>query len=174
MESTMSAVSRQWATPLTMGVFALLATTGGLMFFHLDSGVQKSVHEWLGWGMVAAVAAHGAANWVGLRRYLAEPGRARVILGVAAALLVLSFVVAPNGGSSAPPPVLALRAVAAAPLKDVAPIAGKSVAQLRADLAAAGVMLPSDEASIGSVVGGDRERLGRAMTAAFQRRVPAS
>jgi cytochrome b561 len=52
-------IAREWATPLTIGSFGLMATTGILMFFHLDSGLNKTAHEWLGWVMVAVVAAHG-------------------------------------------------------------------------------------------------------------------
>lgn len=52
-------VSREWATPVTVGVFVVMAATGLLMFFHLDIGLNKAAHEWLGWLMVAAVAAHG-------------------------------------------------------------------------------------------------------------------
>lgn len=42
-------ISRNWATPLTIGSFLLMAVTGLLMFFHLDTGLNKAAHEWLGW-----------------------------------------------------------------------------------------------------------------------------
>ena len=61
---------RPWATPLTIGSFALMATTGILMFFHLDSGLNKVAHEWLGWAMVAGVALHATVNWAALKRHL--------------------------------------------------------------------------------------------------------
>ena len=38
-------LQRDWATPLTIGAFGLLAVTGVLMFFHPDSGLNKAVHE---------------------------------------------------------------------------------------------------------------------------------
>lgn len=46
-----------------------MAITGILTFFHLESGLNKTAHEWLGWLMVAGVAAHAAANWLGFKRY---------------------------------------------------------------------------------------------------------
>lgn len=55
-------VSREWATPLTMGAFGLLAVTGVLMFFHLDTGLNKQAHEWLGWVLLIGVSLHLAAN----------------------------------------------------------------------------------------------------------------
>jgi|JI7StandDraft_1071085.scaffolds.fasta_scaffold205146_1 hypothetical protein len=163
----MNPVSREWATPLTLGSFALMASTGVLMFFHLDSGVQKVAHEWLGWGLVAAVALHATANGKALLRHLQAPGRPRVILALCAVALAGSFFVSLPGGEAASPPVLALRAVAQAPLSAVAPLAGKPVAQLRSELAAAGVVVASDDASIESAAKGDRERLGLAMRVAF-------
>ena len=40
-------ISREWATPLTIGAFGLMSVTGMLMFFHLDTGFNKLAHEWL-------------------------------------------------------------------------------------------------------------------------------
>ncbi len=103
----MSPISREWATPLTIGAFALMAVTGLLMFFHLDNGLQKSVHEWLGWLLVAAVAVHAAANWLGFKRYFQRLGRGQAILAVCALALVGSFFIASPTAGGAPPQVLA-------------------------------------------------------------------
>ena len=53
---------RPWITPLVIGTFVLMAVTGSLMFFHLDSGLNKAAHEWLGWAMVIAVVLHALMN----------------------------------------------------------------------------------------------------------------
>ena len=65
----MKIISRDWATPITIGAFAVMSVTGLLMFFHLDIGLNKLAHEWLGWLMVAGVAAHAIANWGAFKRY---------------------------------------------------------------------------------------------------------
>ena len=44
------ALQRQWTTPLVAGSFLLMGATGILMFFHWDTGLNKTVHEWLGIG----------------------------------------------------------------------------------------------------------------------------
>ena len=49
-------IKREWATPITIGAFLLSAVTGVLLFFHLDSGLNKLAHEWLSWVLLAAVA----------------------------------------------------------------------------------------------------------------------
>lgn len=161
----MTPVSREWATPLTIGAFALMAGTGLLMFFHLDNGLQKSVHEWLGWLLVAAVVVHAAANWLGFKRYFQRLGRGQVILVACALGLVGSFFIAAPTAGGAPPTVLALRAVAKAPLSTVALLAHKPVEQVRSDLAAMGIEVADANASIESAVQGQREQLGRAITA---------
>lgn len=38
------AVQREWATPVAAGAFLLSAVTGVLIFFHIDSGLNKFVH----------------------------------------------------------------------------------------------------------------------------------
>ena len=58
-----------------------------LVFFHLDSGLNKTAHEWLGWLLVAAVVAHASVNWVSLRRYLLNSRRAQGVLVVSALVL---------------------------------------------------------------------------------------
>lgn len=163
-------VSREWATPLTASVFVLMAATGGLMFFHLDSGVQKAVHEWLGWGMVAAVAAHAASNWGAFKRYLKLPSRSLAAIAASVALLGGTFAIARGAPNEAPLPIVALRAISGAPLVSVAPLAGKSVDQVKRDLAGAGFTVADEAASLERITGGDREKMRVAINAVFQSR----
>jgi hypothetical protein len=165
---TMIKISREWATPLTIGVFGLMAVTGLLMFFHLDSGVQKVVHEWAGWAVVAAVAAHAAANWLGFKRYFSGKGKALAILGSCAAALAITFLPLQGQGGGASPPAIAIQAIARAPIASVAPLFKQTPEQARQRLSVAGITLADDQASIASAIGNDREQLGRALAALSQ------
>lgn len=157
-------VTREWATPLTAGVFVVMAATGVLMFFHLDAGLNKPAHEWLGWLMVAAAVAHGIANWPALRRHLLASRTAQVILVAAMVLLAGSFL--PLGGEGeASPPVLALQALSRAPLTTVLPLTGKDLPQAQTALAAAGLGPVDGGQSLQQITGGDRRRLGVAVRA---------
>jgi hypothetical protein len=159
-------VSRSWATPLVMGVFLLMAVTGLLLFFHVDTGLNRTAHEWLGWLLLAAAAAHALANGPGLVRHLTSSRRAQAILLASALMLGLSWL--PLGGSDqAPPPALALRAVADAPIRTVAAVAGKTPEQLLQDLAAAGLDARNAEQPLREVSGDDRGRLGLAIRTAL-------
>lgn len=157
-------VSRSWATPLVMGVFMLMAVTGVLLFFHLDTGLNRAAHEWLGWLLLAAAAAHALANGPGLMRYLCTSRRAQAILLACALLLGLSWL--PAGGQGEMPP-LALRAVADAPISAVAVLAGKTPEQLLQELAAAGLDARSADQPLRALSGGDRGRLGLAIRTAL-------
>lgn len=161
-------ISREWATPLTMGAFGLMAVTGILMFFHLDTGLNKTAHEWLGWVMVAGVAAHAAVNWAGFKRHFLSAGLGRAILAISMLITVASFISPPRVGSGGlPPPVMALKAVTKAPLSNIAPLTGKTVERLMVELAQAGIRIPDAGASLDSVLAGDRTLEAKAMTVIF-------
>jgi hypothetical protein len=163
-------ISREWATPLTIGTFGLMAVTGILMFFHLDSGLNKTAHEWLGWLMVAGTAAHAAANWPGFKRYFLSSGMGRGILVVSVVVIAASFIRPGEQGGGVSTPALAIQAVTSAPLTQLAPLTGRSADQLLADLVAAGIPMRSVDQSVASVVGKDRKRAGTAIAVMFQQR----
>jgi hypothetical protein len=161
-------LSREWATPLTIGAFALMATTGILMFFHLDGELNKLAHEWLGWLMIIGVALHAAVNWMAFKRYFLVSKTGRGILAVSALVIVATFVPLPasdEGGGS--PPVLAIRALMKAPLVQVAPLTGRSVDVLLVDLKQAGITLDNADQNLDSVLQGDRARIGAAIRVLF-------
>lgn len=157
-------ISRNWATPLTIGAFLLMAVTGILMFFHLDVGLNKEAHEWLGWAMVVGVAAHVVANWTAFARHLRQP-LAKAIVGLFAVLLVGSFFLGGEEGGN--PARLALQTLTQAPLSQVAALRGESPTALIARLEAAGFQVNGPEQSLGAVAGKDRERLMKAVNVAL-------
>ena len=92
---------RAWATPLTIGAFLLSGVTGILMFFHLDSGLNKAAHEWLSWALVAGVGLHLAANFRAFKGYLKRP-RAMAVVAAFAVLLGVSFLPLAGEGRGSP------------------------------------------------------------------------
>jgi hypothetical protein len=149
-------IQRHWATPLTIGAFLLMAVTGVLMFFHLDRGLNKEAHEWLGWAMIVAVGLHVAVNFAGFKRHLVQP-TGRVLIGVFVVLLGLSFVTVGNQSDEpgfAPP----LRAMAQVPLSTLAPVLKLTTAELRERLGASGVLATSDTQTLAELVGPDLRR----------------
>ena len=149
-------IQREWATPLTAGAFGLLAVTGVLMFFHLDTGLNKAAHEWLGWVLLAGVGLHLASNFMAFQRYLRMP-RPRAVLAGFALLLGLSFL--PLGGAGGEPPFVApLATLAAAPLPVLAAVAGTSPDDMARRLATAGLPGATASSSVLQLAGPDRKQ----------------
>lgn len=125
---------RSWATPLTVGAFLLISVTGILMFFHLETGLSKVAHEWLGWFLVAGVAAHLWLNWRAFTTYFKRPA-AVAIMGAGAVALVASLLVSGSEGGAVPVR-LVLGSLTKAPISTLATLAGTDEATLLARLAA--------------------------------------
>ncbi len=156
---------RPWITPFVIGVFLLMSVTGGLMFFHLESGLNKAAHEWLGWAMVAGVVAHLMLNVNAFKRHLSST-TGRWVIGACVALLIASFAI-PGGGNSKPPFISPIKALAGAPLTEVAQVANLSMAQVRERLGTAGVQAANDNQSVAELVGPDLGDQMRALDKVF-------
>lgn len=144
---------RKYATPLTIGSFVLMAVTGILMFFHLDSGLNKVAHEWLGWAMVAAVALHVVLNWRAFTLYFKRP-LAMGLVGVFVAVLGLSFL--PLGGDQkgGRPDFAAVELVVNAPISELAPLLDTDADPLLVRLQAAGIAATAEQ-SLSDLAGGN-------------------
>lgn len=142
---------RPWITPLVMGAFALSAVTGVLMFFHLDTGLNKLAHEWLSWAMLAAVVLHALLNLPAFKRYFSQK-TALAVMGVFALVLALSFV--PAAGAKKDPSYAGpVRALARAPLPVLAQVLGRTPEDIKADLDKAGLPADGDHQSLQDLVG---------------------
>ena len=148
-------IQREWATPLAAGAFGLLAVTGMLMFFDLDTGLNKTAHEWLSWVLLAGVGLHLTSNFMAFKRYLRMP-RPRAVLAGFALLLGLSFLPL-GGGDGAPPYVAPLARLAAAPLPVLAAVADTSPADMVLRLTAAGLPGATASSSVLQLAGPDRK-----------------
>lgn len=158
---------RPWATPLAIGAFVIMATTGLMMFFHIESRLNKLAHEWFGWAMVAGVVAHAGLHWRSFKRYLVDLRTGRIIIAGCILLLAASFLAPGKEGEGVPPPVMALQGLMQAPIATVAMGAGKPEAQLLAALQAGGVPVRSADQTLASIIGEDREATDKAMRIIF-------
>ncbi len=146
-------IKREWATPITAGAFLLTAVTGVLMFFHLDSGINKTVHEWLSWILVIGAGLHIASNFTGFKRYFSNR-KGQAFMGGFALLLALSFVPVGNIGGE-PPFIPPLKALSSTPLSTLALVAEITPEQMIERLSSAGFSAQSNEQSVSDVVGKD-------------------
>ena len=128
---------RAWATPLTIGSFLLMATTGVLMFFGVRGGLISEAHEWFSWAFLAGAVAHLVVNVRPLTLHLKSRwGR----ISIAAAVVVLVVAVFPSGVRTGHQVRHAVeQAVVDAPLSTLATLANVSPTDLENRLKAHGV-----------------------------------
>jgi cytochrome bd-type quinol oxidase subunit 2 len=81
---------RAWATPLALATFVLMAGTGVLMFFGINSGITDVVHQWFSWLFLVAIGAHLALHVRSVSRHL-QSWRVRLCVGIFAILLMSSL-----------------------------------------------------------------------------------
>lgn len=145
---------RAWATPLVVGSFLVMASSGMLMFFHLNTGLMKGLHEWAGLVMVVGGVAHLMLNWRPFTTYFKRP-LAGTIMGLGAIALGASFV--PVGASVSPEASLrsVMGAVAQAPVSVLAELSHQTPDAVIADLAAAGYAGATAESTLSGLTGGD-------------------
>ncbi len=153
---------RSWATPLTIGSFLIMGTTGGPMFFHLDSGFNTPLHEWAGWAMVIGVSAHLVLNWRAFKGYFERP-MARTVMAGCAGLLALSFWPIAGGGN---PMQAVLRAIDSADVALVVQLSGLDMETGLQRLAQAGFEAAPGTA-IHALTGGDRDQQMQIVGALF-------
>jgi hypothetical protein len=160
-------IQRNWVTPITAGAFLLSAVTGVLIFFHVETGANKFMHEWLGWVLLGGAALHVVANLGGLKSHLATT-RGKTLIGVFVLALAASFI--PLGGADEPPFVQPIRALSQAPLSTLAQVAQITPENLRDRMVKEGLQPTSDQQSLSDLVGADVRKqmhvLGKIMVAA--------
>lgn len=145
---------RNWATPLVIAAFAMMAVTGTLMFFHAAPGLSKVLHEWAGWIFLAGAGAHLALNWRAFTLYLRRPV-ARAILAGGTLTLALSML--PLQSTNAPDIRMMLNSLSGAELTELAAISGQSDTDLLTGLADKGISATSARQTVAELAGGDAE-----------------
>ena len=136
---------KSWATPLATATFVILAVTGTLMFFKVEAGFIKPVHEWLSWAMTAGVVLHIIANWKSFTGYFSrKPALAIIGTGIVVTLLA---VFAP-AGEHPNPRMNMTKALASARLETVAEVAGQKSSTLIEKLGSKGITVSLASMSI--------------------------
>ena len=159
-------IARNWVTPVTAGAFLLSAVTGILIFFHVDSGANKFVHEWLSWVLLIGAGLHVLANLSGFKVHL-RASRGRWLMGLFVAVLALSFLPMGEGGGE-PPFVAPVRALNQSDMTTLAHVARLTPAELRDRLGKAGFAVQSDQQTLAQLVGPDERRQMRVLSGLFK------
>jgi len=158
---------RDWATPLMIGGLALMGVTGVLMFFHLETPLNKSVHEWGGLVFVTAALAHIVSHFRSFRLHFKDLVKLGLI-GAFALVLGVSFLnlFPQEGGAGGPKAVIGR--LTALPLRNLGLAAGKNEEDLQGILAESGVSAATLDQSLDQIMQGQQGEKFRILAAIFQ------
>lgn len=136
----MSSFLSRYATPLTTGLFLVSLISGIALFFHLGTSAFREMHEWLSMVLILPFVLHVWKNW---RPFLAYFKRLPMALSLAlclAAGLVFAWpaITGTASGAGGNPAFAMVNVVAAGTPAQVAPLLGKSDADVIAALKQAG------------------------------------
>lgn len=148
---------RQWATPFTLGAFALTALTGILLFFKINLGLIKPAHEWLSWLLVIGTVFHLLVNWRPPVRYFTQP-LGRGILFVFFLLICASLLPLDGGEKHRHPSTVIAEALLQAPLSTVAQVAKLKPDETIEILRAQGVFLARSEQTLQEIAADNNRR----------------
>lgn len=160
-------IQRSWVTPITAGAFLLVGVTGILIFFHLDSGANKFVHEWLSLVLVGGALLHTTANFSGLKNHLSTR-RGQALVGIFAVALLVSFAPLGEEGEDGPPFMAPVKALSGSNIATLAQVAQVTPDEMRARLVKAGVQATSDQQTLTELVGPDARKQMRVLGKVFQ------
>ncbi|MDF1620790.1 DUF4405 domain-containing protein [Pseudothioclava nitratireducens] len=156
---------RAWATPLVIGSFLVMAVTGSLMFFHLEFGMMKQIHEFAGFAMVAGGLAHLVLNWRAFTLYFRRPvGSAIMALG--AVVLGLSMMLS-GGEAGGNPMVRVMGVMGQSRVAQLAELSGQEPQAVLAALKEAGFEAADTQQTVGALAGGDRGRQAAILNTIF-------
>ena len=88
----MNAILSRWATPLTLGLFAVSAVSGLALFLHIGQSVFHEMHEWLSVVLLAPFVLHMVRNWTPLLAYVRRRALLAPLALSLAAALAFAFV----------------------------------------------------------------------------------
>lgn len=147
---------REWATPLTIGAFILTAVTGIMLFFKVEPGSVKQVHEWFSWLLVIGTIFHLIANWRASVRYLSKP-LGKVILIFFIVLTGASFLpLHGNEHNSGHPLKRISETLIQSPLQEVTQVANHTPEEVTDLLKSKGIAIDSQDQTIREIAARNR------------------
>lgn len=128
----MPALLSRYATPFVTGLFLVSLVSGIALFFHLGTAAFREMHEWLSLLLILPFLLHVWKNWRPFLAYFQRPPMALSLALCFAAGLVFAWpaLTGTASGMGGNPAFAMVNVVAGATPSEVAPLLGRSEADL--------------------------------------------
>ncbi len=142
-----------------------MASTGMLMFFHLDRGISHLAHEWLSFAFLLGVTLHISKNIASFKQLIfSRIGQLCILIFITIA--TVSYF-APEEKKGPPSWAGAIRALSEMPLADLSRVANIQPQELRSRLSENGINAINDDQSIEDLVGPNLRKQASALKVVF-------
>lgn len=158
-------ISRKVVTPLTAALSLVIGISGVMLFFHVEDGLVKGVHEWLGMAFAVVMLIHLAMNWKAFKQHFKKPA-AWVGTGVVTVISV-AFIVSSMLQPNESPVRSIIHSIETTAVYDLAPVFKVSHLEISQKLDEAGVVIITGQETIQELAensGVDPRRLVVALT----------
>ena len=140
--------TRTWSTPLIMGSALVVGISGVMLFYHLQSGLVKGMHEWLGLLFVAAIVLHVLNHWMPVSRYLKNKQALAIITLV---IITAAGWIITNGTTEEHPAKRLFAKAQQAPLSAIAGLQSEPVEEIVGRLQMAGITVVSEQQTLADI-----------------------
>lgn len=128
----------RYATPAITGLFLVSLVSGVALFFHLQSGLFKEMHEWLSMVLILPFVLHLWKNWKPMTAYFRRAPMAIALILSLVAGLGFAIAASQGTGSGGPPQIALAHRLFERRAEDVAPRFGTTGEALITRLKGAG------------------------------------
>jgi hypothetical protein len=148
----MNAFLNRYATPLTLGLFAVSTVSGVALFLHVGQSYFHVMHEWLSIVLLVPFVLHVWKNWSPMVLYWRRGAFLTPVLASLAAAVLFAWLGHAGVQQGVSPAVLA-GVLTRAPLVDLAPVLKTTPDALQAALVAKGYTVASTQDSLAKIAG---------------------
>ncbi len=141
----------RYATPLTIGLFLVSLVSGVALFFHVQSGLFKSMHEWLSLVLIVPVGLHVWKNWRPMLSYMKRAPLAIALVLSLAVSGVFMANAAMSGRTGGNPAIALIGKLQQNSVEAVAPLFGHTGDSLVEALKAKGFQVASADQTLGDI-----------------------
>jgi protein-S-isoprenylcysteine O-methyltransferase Ste14 len=142
---------RKVITPITGALSLVIGISGVMLFFHLEEGLVKGVHEWLGMAFILVMLAHLALNWRTFKQHFTKPA---AWLGAAAvSAITVMFLIASLSMPHENPMRSVIHSIETVAVSDLAPVFKLTPSQMATRLNQAGAKIETGRETLQELAG---------------------